>query len=93
MTDEKQQDAQASEVERIVIFLGRISAAALYQIKTLSLRPRLIWNRLWIRNDEFHKSLEIDVKAFSRMNESEREDYLFDLCRRRAIAHNRDIEK
>jgi hypothetical protein len=93
MKDEKQQGAQASGVERIVIFLGLIMTAALYEIKMLPFRPRITWNRLWVRNDEFHQSLEMDVKALIRMSDSEREEYMFDLCRRRNIAHNRDIEK
>jgi len=53
----------------------------------------LTWNRLWIRKDEFDKSLDMDFKAIMEMNEAEREDYLMDLVKRRMIAHDRDLDK
>jgi hypothetical protein len=53
-------------------------------------RILLFWNRLWIRKDEFHSSLDLDIEAVSVMNEEERKDYFLDLNRRRAKAHRAD---
>jgi hypothetical protein len=50
-------------------------------------RILLFWNRLWIRKDEFHSSLNFDIEAFSVMDAEEKSDYLFDLNRRRTKAH------
>lgn len=55
-------------------------------------KVRLWWNRLFIRKDEFHHSLEMDVFAMLRMTDREQKDYLRDLVRRRNIAHERDLE-
>lgn len=53
-------------------------------------RPKLFWNRLWIRKDEFHPSLDIDPIASSYMTKEERELYYKDIVRRREIAHRLD---
>ena len=53
----------------------------------------LRWHRLWIRKDEFHRSLDMDGAAMLEMNEQERSKYLADLARRREIAHQRDLAK
>jgi hypothetical protein len=53
-------------------------------------RILLFWNRLWIRKDEFHSSLDFDIEAVSVMNEEERKDYFLDLNRRRTKAHKAD---
>lgn len=53
----------------------------------------LWWNRLWIRKDEFHRSLDMDVSAMLEMKEQEVKEYLADLVRRRDIAHQRDLAK
>ncbi|MEA1936606.1 MAG: hypothetical protein U9N04_00660 [Patescibacteria group bacterium] len=50
----------------------------------------LFWHRLYIRKDEFHPSLDIDMSAMLEMNEKEKEEYLTDLVRRRKVAHRRD---
>ena len=63
----------------------------IYQIKMLKHRPRLFWHRLWIRKNEFHKSLNQDFEALMDMNEADRDKYTKDLIRRRKIAHNRDL--
>lgn len=54
-------------------------------------RILLTWNRLWIRKDEFDRSLNMDVNALLEMNDEEREHYVWDLIRRRQIAHDRDL--
>lgn len=63
----------------------------IYQIRLLRHRPRLLWHRLWIRKNEFHRSLSMDVDALLVMNESDRIAYMEDLIRRRNIAHKRDL--
>ncbi|MFA7193600.1 MAG: hypothetical protein WC087_01640 [Candidatus Paceibacterota bacterium] len=56
-------------------------------------RILLWWYRLWIRKDEFHKSLSSDFSAKLVMTEEERDEYDKDLCRRRRIAHDRDNQR
>ena len=54
---------------------------------------QLWWYRLWIRKDEFHKSLDMDADAMMEMDEGERELYLADLIRRRKKAHQEDLAR
>ena len=54
---------------------------------------KLFWYRLWIRKDEFHKSLEYDCMATMYMNEEQEVAYNQDQMRRRNIAHKRDLER
>jgi len=51
-----------------------------------------IWSKLWIRKDEFHSSLNIDVESMLYMNEKQREKYTIDLIKRRNIAHKRGLD-
>lgn len=53
----------------------------------------LWWYRLWIREDEFHQSLSMDVKAIFEMNKEEEKEYREDLMRRRRIAHQRSLKE
>lgn len=53
---------------------------------------KLQWNRLWIRKDEFHESLDMDARAIFDMDQRQRDAYMKDLMRRRQIAHDRDLE-
>lgn len=62
-----------------------------YQLKMLKHRPRLWWNKLFIRSNEFHSSLDMDAYALVDMNENDRKKYIADLIRRRNIAHERDM--
>ena len=62
-----------------------------YQARMLKHRPRLWWHRLWIRRDEFHRSLDMDSYAMLDMNEEDSKAYINDLMRRRQIAHERDL--
>jgi len=48
------------------------------------------WQRLWVRKDEFHSSLYINVKAVRKMEHEERLNYFKDLQGRRDIAHAND---
>jgi hypothetical protein len=67
-------------------------AKALHQIKLLPHRPRLLWNKLFIRKDEFHHSLDMDVRAMMKMDDSEQQEYLSDLISRRNDAHYRYLD-
>lgn len=53
---------------------------------------KLIWYKLWIREDEFYQSLDIDFNAICDMNKKELSEYLNDLTKRRQIAHERDLD-
>lgn len=52
---------------------------------------KLQWDRLWIRQDEFHSSLDMDIFAMIDMSSKERDAYWEDLIKRRQIAHERDF--
>ena len=56
-------------------------------------RIKLWWYRSFIRKNEFHSSLNMDVEAMMVMNEEELKRYFNDLARRRRIAHNRDFAR
>lgn len=47
---------------------------------------RVQWHQLWVRQDEFHRSLEMDSCALNHMNELQQQAYLGDLHLRRRIA-------
>ena len=53
----------------------------------------LWWDRLWIRQNEFHRSLSFNGQACWRMSPKRRAAYLADLLRRRRIAHERDLAR
>ena len=53
----------------------------------------LWWHRLWIRKDEFHKSLDLDPETMIGMDEQEKRKYFSDLMRRRKIAHRKDLAR
>jgi hypothetical protein len=64
---------------------------------------RLHWYRLWVRENEFHSSLDTDYAMLLHLDRptkytrwlfggiSSRKDYMKDLVWRRDIAHSRDI--
>jgi hypothetical protein len=54
-------------------------------------RIRVWWCRLWIRENEFHKTLNVDIEAVLVMNDKEKENYMFDLMRRRELAHSGEL--
>jgi len=57
----------------------------------LRTRIKIAWDKLWIREDEFHSSLDMDINSMLDMDDKERDDYLKDLTKRRNIAHKNDI--
>ncbi len=53
---------------------------------------RLRWHRLWVRSDEHHSSLDIDIVACLHMHHTgDVQTYFQDLLWRREIAHSRSI--
>lgn len=64
-----------------------------FRILILNRGVKMWWNRLYVRKDEFHKSLSLDAEAMTTMTSSEQVDYLEDLYRRRKIAHERDLRR
>jgi hypothetical protein len=64
---------------------------------------RLRWHRLWVRENEFDTSLNIDTDVMWHLDGGANpltrlllgfrssQEYLHDLTRRRAIAHERDL--
>ena len=54
----------------------------------------LVWkDRRYRGHDEFHPSLDMNVRAMLTMTEAEQEEYLADLCRRRQGQHEADISR
>jgi hypothetical protein len=56
-------------------------------------RLKLWWYRLYVRQDEFHCSLNTDVEAMFVMDSEEIQRYFKDIQRRRTIAHRRDLHR
>ena len=54
-------------------------------------RLRHWYQRLWIRKDEFHPSVALDIEVLSALEPGEHRWYHADLYRRRNIAHRRDL--
>ena len=57
----------------------------------LRCRLKVWWQRLWIRRDEFHRTLNADHDALLHMCDCERRRYWADIARRRGIAHERHL--
>lgn len=72
--------------------MRQIPILRLLKIRLWNCGFRLWWHRLWIRQDEFHKSFDIDLEAMSCMSREEQEYYLAELTKRRNIAHERDMK-
>ena len=52
---------------------------------------KMLWDCLWIRKNEFHKSLSLDVEALSQMDDGQREAYMKNMAIRRQAAHEKDL--
>ncbi len=59
----------------------------------LGFRLKLWWHRLWIRRNEFHKTLNIDTSFRWVMCDCEWDAYCADVAYRRGIAHERDLKR
>ena len=62
-------------------------------IRYAFIKLRHFWYSLWIRRNEFYKSLEMDIEYYELLNKTEREEYILDLITRRTIAHERDLDR
>lgn len=51
---------------------------------------KLQWNKLYIRKDEFHSSLDMDGDVLM-FNKDKSDKYMKDLIRRRNIAHRKSL--
>jgi len=49
------------------------------------------WYKSYIRKDEFHKSLDIDIDLLVNLNKDEKKRYMKNLVKRRNIAYNKNI--
>lgn len=77
---------------KFIIYLNLIKYRIIHIFKYVWLVIiKLNWNKLYIRKNEFHSSLDLDGEAMSHMNDKEREKYILDLVKRRNIAHYRDL--
>jgi hypothetical protein len=63
-----------------------------YYFRILPHIPRHIWNILWIREDEFHKSLDMHTDLLIHLNKEHTKLYINNLLHRRKISHERDLE-
>lgn len=54
-------------------------------------RLKIWWYRIFIRKNEFHSSLDMDIEAMMVMDEMERKKYHDDIRRRRVLAHDRSL--
>ena len=84
-----------SDEEALRWYVWQRRKEALFKIwwRTWNARILLWWYRLWIRQDEFHKSVSFDVKAYTVMDTTGRLVYELDIGKRRTIAHERDIQR
>lgn len=62
-------------------------------VTSIPARIRQGWYRLWVRKDEFHESLSLDIDYYQILSKDDRIKYMKDLVRRREIAHQRDLER
>ncbi len=61
-------------------------------VKLRPIKLRAWWCELWIRADEFHPSLNLDVEVAVRLpSDKERMNYTSRLLERRDIAHKRTL--
>ena len=73
-------------IKKIKVLIVKI----MYQLKMLKHRPRLICDSLFIRKDEFDKSLDMDIDKYSKLSKEEKVNYQHELVRKRNLAHELD---
>ncbi len=61
------------------------------KIIIIKIKLRHFWDCLWVRKDEFHKSLEMNTEYMTGLDHEGVRKYLGDLEKRRRIAHERDL--
>ena len=72
----------------LVLLCGRFDH---FLCRTLPGPIRFRWAKLWVREDEFHPSLDFHAKYAYKLSDEEYATYSRDLVRRRQIAHERDL--
>jgi hypothetical protein len=75
---------------RIYLYIAKYQISD-FKCKLYNQGIKLWWNKLWIRKDEFHSSLDMDSQAMMGMSKSKRSKYLEGLVRRRSIAHEQSL--
>ena len=71
--------------DKIVVFSEKLDVWLCLKLRPLWLR--IWWHELWIREDEFHASNNIDTKATLSMGRDRREIYMNRLLIKRDLAH------
>ena len=52
-----------------------------------------LWFNVWLRGNEFHPSLNLDVEAALKMTPQKRKAYYAELANKRSRAHQMDLDK
>ncbi len=61
--------------------------------RTLPGAIRYQWAKLWVREDEFHPSLDSHAHYVHKLPSRQRDLYWQNLMSRRGVAHKRDLAK
>lgn len=69
---------------------SEICNAVSYSVMFFRSRIKLLWYRLWIRSNQFHKSLDTDLDILLTTNDEQREKYSEELSKRRKLAHEKN---
>jgi hypothetical protein len=64
-----------------------------YYLRLIPYLPKFIWVNLWIRRDEYHKTLGMDHQIVLNLNEEHQKGYGIFLEKRRRKAHNKSLKK
>jgi hypothetical protein len=64
-----------------------------YIFRVLPHIPKHVWNILWIRKDEFHKSLDMHTDLMLSLKERHRKSYIWNLELRRLKSHNKSLKQ
>lgn len=75
------------------MFILRWYKTLKYKLRLLPYQPKIFWYRLWIRKDEFHRSLSSCIDYQLILNDDDRAKFRNDVERRRRIAHERDMNR
>jgi len=63
-----------------------------YILRVIPHIPRHIWNILWVRGDEYHKSLDIHTDLMLKLKEQHQKLYIWNLELRRQQARNKSLK-
>ncbi|PIT90308.1 MAG: hypothetical protein COU22_02945 [Candidatus Komeilibacteria bacterium CG10_big_fil_rev_8_21_14_0_10_41_13] len=84
----------AKNIQNILLMLKFELAEKIFYLKARLWHNGFLmwWGKLYIRDNEFHPSLRINVSAMLVMNPKQKQRYISDLLRRRGIAHQRSLQ-